>query len=179
MLFLLLIGISPVKNSIRTELIIGKLLERRARQMQCELTFNPVESNIGFYRVNRFVGLINDKNIPFNVRYFFQLFMLTAEINGTLQVLQANKFNRASHVIAVTLLPQELFSCKDKRLALQVAVAAYKYISRFLAHKGHIIRIPRVRDGRSIRDNQDLFCLDGLAKIIDGKGFTETGFCVP
>ena len=90
----LLIGVSPVENCLFRELIIGKHLEGRARQVKGEAPADVVKGNVRAVGVNAFVGFVNHQHVPLDFRQFFQLHILTAKLNGTLQILSRDKLNQ-------------------------------------------------------------------------------------
>ena len=52
-----------------------------------------IKSNVSLLGIDSFMGLVNYQKIPFKLRDFSQLVKMSAECNGALQVLQADKLN--------------------------------------------------------------------------------------
>ena len=71
MLFLLLIGISPVEYGVVGELVVCKRLERCAGKMKGEFPLDPVKGNIGFECINAFMCFVYYKHIPDIIFDFF------------------------------------------------------------------------------------------------------------
>ena len=85
----LFVGIRPVEDLPRAEAPLCNRLERRARKMECEVTSNPLERLVRPVRVDALVRLVDDEQIPMEIFDPFELPMLTAEIDGAFQPLQA------------------------------------------------------------------------------------------
>ena len=72
-----------------------------------------------------------------------------------------------------------LASGQNIGLTAQSLRFAYKLEAGFLAHKLSIVRIPGVRNGGAVRDNQYVLGLNGLAKVVYGKGLSKPGLRIP
>ena len=57
--------------------------------MQGELSLDMVEGCVRFQRIDTFVGLVNDQNIPCHILDLLQLIELPSKVDGTLQILKA------------------------------------------------------------------------------------------
>ena len=78
----LFVGIRPVEDLPCAEAPLCNRLERRARKMQREVTPNPLERLVRSVRVDAFVCLVDDEQIPMEIFDPFELPMLAAEIDG-------------------------------------------------------------------------------------------------
>ena len=61
-----------------------------------------VECHIGFRRINALMRFVNDEKLPLHIDKLFQFVVLTAEIERTFQILQADKLDTISDFIHQT-----------------------------------------------------------------------------
>ena len=179
-LLFLLIGIRPVVDGTLREFVVRQRLKRCAGKVQRPLAADMVKGGVGFIGVHTFVGFIHNQDIPCDpllVADFRQLIEVSAKVDGTLQILQADKFNAALCVLVELLYV--FLTAVNKLPVLDAVHIADKDIAGLGAEKGFIILIPGVGDGRAVRDNENILCAQLHAQIIGGQGFAKAGLCVP
>ena len=151
--------------------------------MQSVITLNLMKRHIGLGSINALMRFINDKQLPLHIDKLFQLVMLTAEIQRTFQVLQADKFDAVGKFFRQTV--GVFLTGHDKRLAFQGGDLAHKTEPRLRADKLDKILIPRICDSGAIRHDQDiagvvaLGRLQALAEVVGRQRLAKTGLCIP
>ena len=148
--------------------------------MQRPLAANMVKGGVGLIGIDSLVGFIHNKDIPcqpFLCAEFRQLIKASAEVDGALQILQADKFNAALCILielcyvfltAVNILP-----------VLNPVHIADKEIAGLRTEKGLIILIPRIGDGGSVRHDENIPCAELHAQVIGGEGFAKARLGIP
>ena len=179
-LLFLLIGIRPVVDGALRELVIRQRLKRCAGKMQRPLAADMVKGGVGLIGVHALVRFIHDEDIPcqpFLCAEFRQLIKASAEIDGALQILQADKFNAALCVLIE--LCYVFLSAVNKLSVLDSVHIADKEIAGLRAEKGLIILIPGICNRRAVRHDEDIPCTELHAQVIGGQRFSKARLCVP
>ena len=149
-----LVGIGPVEDGILLKLLVGKGLERRAAQMERVAALDLVECYIGLVGIHAFVGLVDDEQVPREVRHLLELVVVAAEMDGAFEILQTDKLD-------AVLCPAGLFDGFDILLARQTRVLTLQKGGdtgdeeiMVGPDKLQIVIVPRVGDGGSVRDDE-------------------------
>ena len=179
-LLFLLIGICPVVDGALRELVVRQRLKRRTGKMQRPLAADMVKGSVGLIGIDALVRLIYDEDIPcqpFLRAEFRQLIKASAEVDGALQILQADKFNTALCVLIE--LCDVFLSAVNKLSVLDPVHAADKEIAGLRAEKGLIILIPGICDRRTVRHDEDIPYTELHAQVIGGEGFAKARLGIP
>ena len=151
--------------------------------MQGVITLDLMKRHIGLGSINALMCFVNDQQFPLHIDKLFQLVMLSAEIQGAFQILQADKFDAVRQFLRQTF--RVFLTGHHKRLPFQGRYLAHEAEPRLRADKLDKILIPRICDSWAVRHDQDiagivaLGRLQALAEVVGRKCFAEMGLCIP
>ena len=159
---LLFVRIRPVVDRVFGEFVVRDGLERRSGQVQRVPAFDMVEGNIRLVRVHAFVSLINDEQIILVFRHILQLVVMTAELNGALQILQADELDGIRE-LALACKMQVFVVADAVWPASQSVHTADEPPAGIGADELGIVVIPGIRNCGTVRHNEDALRLAILA----------------
>ena len=106
-----------------------------------------VKGNVCLIRIYAFMCFINNQDVPFQCLNFFQFVILSAKIEGTLQVLKRYEFNQPhfDHVgvlcscLRILVISAVVY---DKRTVFDAVYVADKEVPALAAYELLIVSIP-------------------------------------
>ena len=146
--------------------------------MQREPPLDVVERHVGLEGVDALVGLVDDEHVPLDVRHVLELVVLTAELDGALEILKAHELDEPLGT-PVPQVRQVLVACEAVGLAREGAHAADEVEARPGADELHVVVVPGVGDGGAVRHDQHLHGADAAAEVVGGQCLAEARLGVP